>query len=50
MRVIKNVSVLCVWLFNVIVFSVDGLIEIFSGMGKNFRVCRYGFYLFESYK
>ena len=27
-----------------------GDIEIFRGMGKNFRVCRYTFYLFESYK
>ena len=34
------------WLF----FSVDGVIEMFSGMGKNLRVCRYAFYLFESYK
>ena len=38
-------------LFNVIIFSsVDGVIEIFKGMGKNFRVCRYAFYLFESRK
>ena len=27
-----------------------GVIEIFRGMGKNFKVCRYAFYLFESYK
>ena len=27
-----------------------GVIEIFGGMGKNFRVCRYVFYLFESHK
>ena len=26
------------------------VIEIFRGMGKNFKVCRYAFYLFESYK
>ena len=27
-----------------------GVIEIFGGMGKNFRVCRYAFYLFESFE
>ena len=35
-------------LFNVIIFSVDEVIEIFRSMGKNFRVCRCAFYLFES--
>ena len=40
------VYALVMWLF----FSVDGAIEIFGGMGKNFKVCRYTFYLFESYK
>ena len=37
-------------LFNVIIFSMNGVIEIFGGMGKNFKVCGYTFYLFESYK
>ena len=27
-----------------------GVLEIFGGMGKSFKVCRYAFYLFESYK
>ena len=27
-----------------------GFIEIFRDMGKNFKVCGYTFYLFESYK
>ena len=31
-------------------FSADGVIEIFRGMGKNFKVCRYAFYLLESRK
>ena len=29
---------------------MNEFIEIFGGMGKNIRVCRYAFYLFESYK
>ena len=44
-------------IFNMIIFSMNGgggggggVIEIFRGMGKNFRVCKYAFYLFESYK
>ena len=48
MRIIKNVWVLCVCFFNMIIFSVDGVIEIFRSMDKNFSVCRCAFYLFES--
>ena len=41
----------CVCFFNVVVFLVwMGVIEIFVGMGKNVRVCRYAFYKLESYK
>ena len=34
------------WLF----FSMNGVIEIFGSIGKNVRVCRYAFYLFDSYE
>ena len=37
-------------LFNVIIFSKNGVIEIFGDMGKDFKVCGYTFYLFENYK
>ena len=31
-------------------FSMNGVIEIFGGISKKFRVCKYAFYLFESYR